>query len=298
MNNILIEVDFEFNLNFEGLKSPSEAFNQMARMYDRFLSIDKHVLYNILPTARIEYELIDIEFSSIKSKVIQWLTAVPDEVLKEIASPKKLFGIALVAIKYKILKAVENNEIQCRENLEKLTNSINKEIKQLPDLDTIKLEVNNYFVLNSVNEIVKESRKLKPTESYDFRCSKGNAHIKNNAHVNMAKILFELGDQQFEQQRIETLKVKSLDLLSDRASWNLIRQGKKIEVKILDKEWLSQYHNRLIVIQPNDYLKIELKIIYSKSNNSVNPTVNYEALKVYQVIPPENIESDNQLEIF
>ncbi len=292
------ERDFEINLNFERQKSPAEAFSQMSRMYEKLLSIDKNVLYNILPTAGIEYELVDIEFGSIKSKVIQLLKAVPDEFIKDIASPKKLIGLALVGIKHKILKAIETNEIQSRENLEKLTNSINKEITRLPNLGVITLEVNNYFVLNSVNNIVLECKKLKQNESLEFRSTKGNAYMKSNAHVNMAKILHELGDQKLEQQRIETLKVKSLDLLSDRACWNLIRQGKKIEVKILDKEWLSEYHNRQIVIQPNDYLKIELKIIYIKSIKSINPVVNYEALKVYEVIPPEILESDNQLDIF
>lgn len=64
------ERDFEINLNFERQKSPAEAFSQMSRMYEKLLSIDKNVLYNILPTAGIEYELVDIEFGSIKSKVI------------------------------------------------------------------------------------------------------------------------------------------------------------------------------------------------------------------------------------
>lgn len=114
----------------------------------------------------------------------------------------------------------------------------------------------------------------------------------------MAKILYELGDQKIEQKRIETLKVKSLDLLSDRANWKLMRMGKQIEVRILDKEWLEKYHCRQIPIQPNDYLKIELKITYFTNSITQKPIVHYDAVTVYEVIPPEQIETDSQRDLF
>ena len=298
MENKKSEFDFELNLNFVGHKNPVDAFGQMAKMYEKLISIDQHILYNILPNAAIEYELADIEFSSIKSKVIQLLRAIPDDILKDIANPGKLIGHTLVYIKHRILKAVETNEVQSKQQLEKITNDINKKINQIKSTKVIILEINNYFVLNTINEIGIEGRKLKNTESFEYKSNNGAAKIKNSNSVNMAKILFELGSQKIEQQRIETLKVKSLDLLSDRANWKLIRQGKQIEVKILHKEWLDDYHNRKIIIQPNDYLKIELKIIYTTTNNTLKPIVYYEALKVIEVIPPAKIESDNQHDLF
>ncbi|WKZ74553.1 MAG: hypothetical protein QY303_10405 [Vicingaceae bacterium] len=292
------DYDFELNLNFEGQKNPVEAFGQMAKMYERLIAIDKHILYNILPNARVEYELADIEFSSIKSKVAQILKAIPDDVLKDITNPGKLLGYVLVRIKYRIMKAVETNEVQSRQELEAVTKNINKDINKLSSSTVIILEVNNYFVLNAINDIATEGRKLRKTESFDFKSKDGVAKIKNNSSVNMAKILFELGDQKFEQQRVETLKVKTLDLLSDRANWKLIREGKQIDVKILHQEWLEQYHNRKIIIQPNDYLKIDLKITYITSTGSIKQTIHYEALKVLEVIPPDKIETDNQNSLF
>jgi hypothetical protein len=175
---------------------------------------------------------------------------------------------------------------------------INKEIKKLSINAVLVLEVNNYFVLNAINEIGIEGRKLKKGEFFEYKSKVGNARIGNKSAVNMAKILYELGGQTLEQKRIETLKVKSLDLLSDRASWKLIRQGKQIEVKILDKDWLNDYHNRRVIIQPNDYLKLELKIIYTTNSNTLKPIVNYEALKIQEVIPPDDIENDNQTDLF
>jgi hypothetical protein len=293
-----LDFDFELDLIFSGQKNPVEAFGQIAKMYEKLLSIDQQILYNIYPGAKLEYELIDLEYSSIKSKVNQILKSIPDDVLKDILNPAKLFGHLLVYVKRRLIKATETNEVQSIESLQKVTTDINKEIKKLPVDNIIILEINNYFVLNAINELGIEGRKLKKDEYFEYKSKAGNARIGNNSSVNMAKLLYELGGQTVEQQRIETLKVKTLDLLSDKASWKLIRQGKQIEVKILHKEWLDDYHSRKIIIQPNDYLRVDLKITYTTNPNTLKPIITYEALKVLEVIPPDNIEGNNQSNLF
>lgn len=288
------DFDFELDLIFAGQKNPVEAFGQIAKMYDNLLSIDQQVLYNILPVAKIEYELIDLEYSSIKSKVNQILKSIPDDILKDITNPAKLLGHLLVYIKRRLIKATETNEVQSIENLEMVTRDINNEITKLSPNTIIILEINAYFVLNAINELGIEGRKLKKDEYFEYKSKAGTARIGKNSYVNMAKLLYELGGQTLEQQRIETLKVKSLDLLSDKASWKLIRLGKQIEVKIVDKEWLDDYHNRKVIIQPNDYLKIDLKITYTTNSNTSKPIISYEALKVFEVIPPEKFENSQK----
>lgn len=290
--------DFELDLIFSGQKNPVDAFGRIAKMYEKLLSIDQQVLYNILPSAKLEYELIDLEYSSIKSKVNQILKSVPDDILKDITNPRKLLGHLLVYIKRRLIRATETNEVESIKSLQKVTSDINKEIKQLPTTTIIILEINNYFVLNAINEIGIEGRKLKKGEYFEYKSKAGNARIGNNSSVNMAKLLYELGGQTLEQQRIETLKVKSLDLLSDKANWKLLRQRKQIEVKILHKEWLDDYHDRKIIIQPNDYLKVDLKITYTTNPNTLKPVVSYEALKVIEVIPPDKMENNNQNNLF
>lgn len=298
MNNNEINYDFELDLNFSGQKSPGEAFIQIAKMYEKLLSLDQQILYNLVPSAKIEYELVDLEYSSIKSRVNQALKNIPDDALKDILNPAKLFGHLLVFIKRRLIKATEENEIQSVESLTKVTNELNTEIKKIPITNTIILEVNNYFVLNAINDLGLEGRKLRKGEYFEYKSKAGNATIGNGNSVDMGKLLHELGAQTLEQKRVEVLKVKTLDLLSDKASWKLLRQGKQIEVKILHKEWLDDYHNRKIVIQPNDYLKLDLKITYTTNANNPKPIVSYEALQVFEVIPPNNIEGDNQHPLF
>lgn len=293
-----LDFDFELDLIFSGQKNPVEAFGQIAKMYEKLLSIDQQILYNIFPAAKLEYELIDLEYSSIKSKVNQILKSIPDDILKDILNPGKLFGHLLVYVKRRLIKATETNEVQSIESLQKVTTDINREIKKLPVDNIIILEINNYFVLNAINELGIEGRKLKKDEYFEYKSKAGSARIGKNSSVNMAKLLYELGGQTVEQQRIETLKVKTLDLLSDKASWKLIRQGKHIEVKILHKEWLDNYHSRKIIIQPNDYLRVDLKITYTTNPNTLKPVITYEALRVLEVIPPDTIEGNNQSNLF
>jgi len=289
---------FDLNLNFTGFKNPSEAFKQIGNMYDKLMEIDRFVLYNVLPSAKIDYELIDIGYGSLKSKVAQVLRSIPDDVIKDVLNPQKLIGHTLVYIKHRILKAIENNEVNSKETLGKVTDDINKRIDKLEIVNGIVFNINNYFVLNSINDITIESRKLKKQESFEYISTEGKSTIFNSPSPNMAKILFELGDQKIEQSRTETLKVKSLDLLSERAKWKLIRNGIQIDVSIRDQEWLKLYHNRAVTIQPNDYLKLDLKISYQTNGLSIKPLIHYDALKIYEVIPPDRIEKDDQMDLF
>jgi len=298
MSDSLSESYFDLNLNFQGHKSPSDAFKQIGNMFERLIEVDRGVLYNIIPSAIIDYELIGLEYGSLKTKIAQILRSIPDDILKDIANPKKLIGVLLTYVKYRILKAIENNEVDSKQALENVTNDINKRINDLPINNSLVLNVNNYFVLNSINDICIESKKLKKKELFEYHSQDGKSLVGNSPAPNMAKILFELGDQRIEQNRIEILKVKSIDLLSDVAKWKFIRLGRQIDVSILDKEWLINYHKRLNTIQPNDYLKIDLKITYSSTGLSPKPIVQYEAIRVFEVITPESFEKDTQTDLF
>jgi hypothetical protein len=293
-----VNIDFELNLKFHNPKNPVDAFVQIAKMYEKLLAIDEQILYNILPNAQLEYELVDLEYSSIKTKVNQILKSIPDEILKDILNPANLIGHILVYAKSRLIKATESKEVHSKDTLQRVTDDINDEIKKLSNTSIIILEVNNYFVLNAINEIGLEGNRLKNGEYYEYISKAGSAMISKGNYLNMPKMLYELGGQTLEQQRVETLKIKTLDLLSDKAYWKLIRNGKQIEVKILHKEWLDEYHDRKIIIRPNDYLKLELKITQTTNTSTFKPIINYEALRVLEVISPDKIEGSNQNIIF
>lgn len=290
--------DFELDLEFVGNKNPSEAFNQLAKFYEKLIILDKHIAYNILVNSTVEYDLVDIEFGSIKTKIRQVFTNIPDDVLKDVLNPTAWFGHILVYVKHRLLKSIENEEVKSKSDLDKITSDININIKKLAPKNLMILEVNNFYILNTINEITLQTKRLKKDESFFFKSKKGKAKIDNKCFVDMPKILKEMGNETIQQERIETLKIKTMDLLSDNSYWKLIREGKTIDVKILDPDWLQKYHNRQFVIQPYDYLKLQLRIIYTTNQNFDKPKVTYEAIKVYEIIPPKDIEDDGQVTLF
>ena len=292
------EYDFELVLEFEGNKNPSEAFNQLAKFYEKLIILDKHIAYNILIESKVEYDLVDIEFGSIKTKIKQVFTNIPDDVLKDVLNPSAWLGHILIYIKHRVLKSIETREITSKSDLDKITKEININIKKLAPKNLMILEVNNYYVLNTINEITLQTNKLKKDESFLFKSKNGKAKIDNKSFVDMPKILKEMGNETIQQERVETLKIKTMDLLSDNTYWKLIRENKTIDVKILDSDWLEKYHNRQFVIQPNDYLKLQLKITYTINQNFDKPKVTYEAIKVYEIIPPKDIEDNGQVNMF
>lgn len=293
-----IVFDFELDLEFKGNKNPSEAFNQLAKFYEKLIVFDKHIAYNILISTKVEYDLVDIEFGSIKTKIRQVFTSLPDDVLKDILNPTAWLGHLLVYVKYRMLKAIENQEVNSKQSLDKLTKEINSEVKRIAPVNLLVLEVNNYYILNTINDITLQAKRLKKEEAFYFKSKKGEAKVNNKSYLDMPKILKEMGDETIQQERIETLKIRTMDLLSDNSYWKLIREGKIIDVKILDASWLDDYHNRKLIIQPNDYLKLLLKIIYTTNPNCDKPKVSYEALKVHSITPPSEIEDDGQTNIF
>ena len=69
--------------------------------------------------------------------------------------------------------------------------------------------VNNYYILNAINDITTQTKQLKNNEAFYYKSKIGNAKINNKSYVNMPKILKELGSQTIEQERVEVLKIKT-----------------------------------------------------------------------------------------
>lgn len=182
--------DFQLNLEFEGSKNASLAFTQLSNLFDKLEVIDKHILYNIFPEAKIEYDLINLEFGSIISWIQQKFTSIPDEYLKDVLNPSSWLGHLLVYIKKRLIEASGNNEVGGKGDLEKLTRDINNKMKKLSPSGIMIFEVNNYFVLNSLNEISKNGQKLNSKEAYYYKSKAGNAVLKNTSKINMAKLKF------------------------------------------------------------------------------------------------------------
>lgn len=280
---------FELNLLFKDYKNAIEAFGQLGKYYELLNELDKAIIRNVSPNLISEYGLEDVEYGSLRTKLSQILKAIPDDVLQSLEI-KQAIGYLLVKAKYWVLKLLaDEKEITSKQQLEKVTNKINGEIRTLGDKHGLMVtQINNYIILNSIDDITKETNQLKNEEALEYKSTAGNATIKKGIFLNKAKILSELGQTTITNETTEILKIKKVDLLSYEAKWDFLQGKRKLPAKILDKQWLQDYHNRNINIQPEDALMVTLKTTHSYTPSFDDKVTSYEIVKVLKVIKPED----------
>src|SRR5688500_17354543 len=100
---------FEVNLLFRENKIAIEAFDQITRFYQVFNDVDKAIVSNIRYNLLTAYELEDVQFSSIKTKLVQVLKAVPDDLAKSF-QVKKAIGHQLIKAKYWFVKLLADEQ--------------------------------------------------------------------------------------------------------------------------------------------------------------------------------------------
>ncbi|MEO6720771.1 MAG: hypothetical protein ABIN67_10395 [Ferruginibacter sp.] len=297
MTNQPAELQFEVNLLFTENKTAIEAFNNLLSFYEILNDFDKSVVRNIGINYVGEYGLEDIEFSSIRTKLVQLLKATPDEIIKNL-DIKKTIGYFLVKVKYRLIKLLEKEkDITSKNQIQPITDKINEDIKEIGiTLNIMVTQVNNYVVLNAVDDLAKETNKLKDKESLEFKSMAGNASIQKGIFINKPKILAELGQRTIVNETTEILKIKKVDLLSEEPKWDFLQGKRVLNAKMLDKNWLDDFHKRNVIIKPEDALMVTLKTTHTYSPNFDDKKTDCEITKVLSVISPD---SDNgvQMEI-
>ena len=285
--------NFELNYLFDEKKNIFHSLEKVKTIYETLYEYDKLLVRHIYQSVNIEYSLIDLEYSSFKSKVEQLLKSIPDELLKK-PDLKTLMGLFLIKAKYWLLKKVsENKTIDTKEQISELTDKINKELRSLAkDQKLISTDVSNYQILDLVTRLSIDSNNLEEKETYQYKSKFGNAILKKGHFVDKVKILSELGAKNETSETTEIIKPKRIDLLSDETKWSCVLKGRTVPIKIIDKIWLDKYHKRAENISPGDTLKVSLKTTYEFNPNNPKTNISYEVTKVIEVInPSENSEN-------
>lgn len=288
---------FEVNLLFKESKNAIEAFSQIIKFYEVLNDFDKAVVRNIGQSFIPEYGLEGVEFGSITTKLSQLLKSIPDELIKDLEI-KKSIGYFLVKVKYWLIKVLaDEKEITSKEQIQKITDKVNDEIKEIGNTyQIIVTQVNNYIILNAVDDLAKETNNLKDKELLEYKSKAGNTFIQKGVYINKPKILSELGQRTIVNETTEILKIKKVEMLSEEAKWDFL-QGKRIlHAKMLDKKWLDDFHNRQVTIKPEDALMVTLRTTHTYNPNFDDKKTDCEVIKVLSVISPDG-DNSQQLKI-
>jgi hypothetical protein len=279
---------FEVNLLFRENKIAIEAFDQITRFYQVLNDFDKAIVRNIRYNLLTSYELEDVQFGSIKTKLVQVLKAVPDDLTKSF-QVKKAIGQLLIKAKYWFVKLLADEQgIDSKEQIERLTDKINGEIRQLGNVHQIMVtQVNSYTILNSIEELVREANNLKEKELLEYKSHVGNTFISKEVHLNKPKVLSALGQRTIVNETTEILKIRKVDMLSVEPKWDFIHGKKNLSAKMLDIQWLDDYHHRQVIIKPEDALMVTLRTTHTYTPNFEDKRTEFEIIKIISVVTPE-----------
>ncbi|MET0636686.1 MAG: hypothetical protein ABWZ25_11720 [Chitinophagaceae bacterium] len=288
-NENIPELQFEANLLFRDDKNAMEAFNQLIRFYEVLTDFDRLLVRNISPTLASEYVLQDVKFGSLKTRLAQVLKGIPDELLKDV-EVTKIIGFFLVKFKYKLIRLLsEEREIVSKDQIQKLTDQVNKDLREIGEKqEIIVTQVNNYFILNAVDDLVLQINSLNDKELFEYKSTAGNTFIQKGIYLNKPKILAELGQRTIINETTELLKIKKIDMLSVVPKWDFLQGKKLIKAKVLDQDWLDSFHKREVSIRPEDALMVTLKTTHTYNPNFDDKKTEHEVVKVRSVVSPED----------
>lgn len=284
----MADQDKGFQLYIDFIKSegdPSRVFRSMAELIEAFEQIDKYLAGMFGESTAIEIVLDDVEAGSLKSLLRNIITEIPDEAIAEL-EVKKLIGHFLLKAKYKILDWLEENENI--ENIEQLR-VLEGEILQLAEESNVNpfsvyAPINTRSLLSQINNIHTAVNLLDERDSVRYESPVGTKRIPRGITVDEDLIRDILTKQTLTSEGERIVKIKKPDFLG-HSKWVVRHSGHSIEAKFEDYDWLDQYQENQVTLNPGDSLRVLMheEVSYGYENEVVH--VSYVIKEVIEVVP-------------
>lgn len=265
--------------------SPSRVFHSMAGLIDSFSRFDRDLVDCIdLPIAS-QLLLHDIERGSLKA-ILRWILQTPDrEALRE-GDWKKVLGRVIDDGRTYLLKRLDDQpRIVDKEQLTDIQAGLTEIVSAVPaGLIHVPRPIPLPRLLTAIQSVESSTRILIEGDSASYRSEYSERRISTRIEIGPS-----LEDELLETIPIQRptriqLPVKKPDLISD-SQWDLYMGSHVIRAKILDVEWLTKFHKRVIELKPGDALDALLEITLLQSHDGEIVNYKYQVLQVFGVMP-------------
>ncbi len=290
MEDEAISSDFEITIDFKpGEGDPARIFKTMSGLIDAFQSIDSHLISSFDVSLDASLVLTDVQSGSLKAKFRDFIKGLPDEALKD-ANWKKIIGHFLVRSKYAILEWLEDRtEVMHREDVRVLENKLQQiaedtDLKLLPAYISPRAE-ELLSDIHLVQESLESLESLEQEDSVSYRYNDKEVKLNRDLQISNEIVREVLTKEVVKSSSRRVIKVKKPDYLG-QSMWSFQYDGRAIEAKITDNEWLAKFQSRTEEVKPGDSLDVLLyeEISYGYEGEIVHR--HYEVEKVYEVIRP------------
>lgn len=277
---------FEIAVDFKkGSGDPTRVFRAMSGLIESVQSLDQHLSYSIGAAVRTTVLLQDIQVGSLKAKLRTIVEEIPDEALKKVEI-KPIIGHFLVKAKHRVVDwCSDKQQIANKDEIKQLQFDI-KELAQETDIKQIPAyaEPDTESLLTDIDGIRTALTNLEVEDSASYNSYEGISRFNKQMQISTEIIQEYLTRETLVNEGEKILKVKKPDYLGS-SMWVFKYQGKSIDAKILDENWLKAFQGKQISVLPGDSIKAVLRerVSYGHDNEVVHST--YEVVRIIGVLP-------------
>lgn len=260
---------FEIHIDFKpGEGDPSRVFRAMSDLIDSMQALDSHLANSFDIALDASLVLDEINSGSIKAKFRDIIAGLPDEALKD-ANWKKILGHFLLRAKYILLEWLNNTRIiSHRDDVRVLECQLllaaeETGLKKIPAYLAPRAEV----LLSDILSIQESLEVLEEADSVTYLYAERRIKINRDLEISNEIVRDVLTKEIVNTSAKRIVKVKKPDYLG-QSMWGLQYDGRAIEAKITDSDWLAKFQSREADVRPGDSLRVTLyeEISYGYEN--------------------------------
>jgi hypothetical protein len=291
MTNPLIEAPetaFAITVNFvKGQGDPSRPFRTMVNLVEALARFDRDLVKSVDVTIEPVLLLENVEAGSIKSWFISLLRSTDDAALRS-GEWKRVVGEYTVKGKYALLKSLDKaTSVTDPQLLESVQSELFLQAEQTNARNLLGYApMSRTRLAAHIADVTASLEYLSEGDSatYESR-NDGPVPFNRSLRINDAEMAELLAIRTVTNNNELILKVKKPDYLGS-SMWEFHFDGRTIEAKIQDSEWLAKFHDDGAGLRPGGALRANVcvEVSYDEQNESLPPK--YTVLKVFEVIPP------------
>lgn len=280
--------DSMFGLKFElegPIKNPSGYFGSIEQFITCFEVLDEDLLISVEPKLRGEIVLESIEVSSLLVWLRNVLQEVDDDALKTL-DWRPLIGRFLVKAKHAVVARL--NELIEQERIEALDDAAGDVEKIAEDEGIHRVlmykPISRRSMARTLIAIASARQDMGQNAiEYVFSGRSTPILIPGNLEKIGIENLLTIETRTVQDQSM-VLRVKKPDYLGN-SKWAFHYQNRIIWAKMLDHEWISKFHSKVVNVRPGDALKCSVDVVQKFDENGLVLTEIFEVRKVFEVVP-------------
>jgi hypothetical protein len=283
-----VGADFAMLIDFEKHSpDPSRVFRAAQAMIAAFEEIDRDLVRVLDDHLQPVLMLEDLDAGSLRVWLSQMLQIAPDDALKNL-DWKPLVGAYLLGGKHVLINFLNrSSKVTSRADLE----AVSAELQQLAEATQVRaLPI---YLPPSPETIAREVERL--SEATTHLRDADRVHYVTDEATSSLDRASAPPPGQFEQlltreELVSTVRmikqVKKPDYLG-QSRWEFYHDGRIIEARIEDDDWLGRFQRREVLLRPGDALRAEVRVSTRYGYDNRGLSSSYTVERVLDVIPGE-----------